>query len=56
MGVAVFVVAVAVLILVVTPRTDRMAGAGKPIGEMLEPLKQIDRDRYRAGLPHILDV
>ncbi|UCZ91670.1 FAD-dependent oxidoreductase [Gordonia sp. WA4-43] len=23
---------------------------------MLEPLKQIDRDRYRAGLPHILDV
>lgn len=34
-------VAVAVLILVVTPRTDRMAGAGKPIGEMLEPLKQM---------------
>ncbi len=23
---------------------------------MLDPLKQIDRDRYRAGLPHILDV
>ncbi|MEO9329863.1 hydroxysqualene dehydroxylase [Gordonia aurantiaca] len=23
---------------------------------LLEPLKQLDRDRYRAGLPHILDV
>ncbi|WP_223204893.1 hydroxysqualene dehydroxylase [Gordonia jinghuaiqii] len=23
---------------------------------MLEPLKQIDRDRYRSGLPHILDI
>ena len=23
---------------------------------MLEPLKSNDRDRYRAGLPHFLDV
>lgn len=34
-------VTVAALILVITPRRDRMAGAGKPVGEMLQPLKQL---------------
>jgi hypothetical protein len=23
---------------------------------LLDPFKQTDRDRYRAGLPHIMDV
>lgn len=37
----------------------RNAALFPPLWElpMLDPpLKQIDRDRYRAGLPHILDV
>lgn len=34
-------VTVALLILLLTPRHDRMAGAGKPVREMLEPLKQL---------------
>ena len=38
---AIALVTVAVLILVVTPRHDRMAGAGKPVSEMLAPLKQL---------------
>lgn len=34
-------VTVALLILLLTPRHDRMAGAGKPVREMLAPLKQL---------------
>lgn len=38
---AVALVAVAVLTLLIVPRHDRKAAAGKPLGEMLEPLKQV---------------
>ena len=34
-------VVTAVLVFLVVPRKDKIAGAGKPLGEMLEPLKQI---------------
>ena len=38
---SVALVVVAVLTFLVVPRHDRKAGAGKPIGEMLQPLKQL---------------
>lgn len=34
-------VAVAILTLLVVPRKDKMGGAGKPLGEMLAPLKHV---------------
>ncbi|GAB78715.1 MFS transporter, NNP family, nitrate/nitrite transporter [Austwickia chelonae] len=38
---AVLLVVLAVATLLLTPRQDRMSGASKPIGEMLEPLKHV---------------
>ena len=38
---AVALVLMAIAVFVVVPRRDQVAGAGKPIGEMLAPLKQV---------------
>jgi len=38
---AVALIVMAIAVFVVVPRRDKVAGAGKPIGEMLAPLKQV---------------